>query len=46
MIRSRQYRQAREHLQIACAIFARQLGEQDPQTQDCHKKLNVTLKYL
>ncbi|MFV3387287.1 tetratricopeptide repeat protein [Pseudomonas sp. NY15364] len=46
MIRSRQYQKANEHLQIACDIFAKQLGEQDPQTLDCHKKLNVTLKYL
>ena len=46
MIRSRHYRQANEHLQIACGIFTKQLGEQDPQTLDCHKKLNVTLKYL
>ena len=43
MIRSRQYQKANEHLQIACDIFAKQLGEQDPQTLDCHKKLNVTL---
>ena len=46
MIRSRQYQKANEHLQIACSIFTKQLGEQDPQTLDCHKKLNVTLKYL
>ncbi|TRO11612.1 tetratricopeptide repeat protein [Ectopseudomonas mendocina] len=46
MIRSRQYQKANEHLQIACDIFAKQLGEQDPQTLDCHKKLDVTLKYL
>ncbi|SDP91454.1 tetratricopeptide repeat protein [Ectopseudomonas guguanensis] len=45
MIRSRQYRQANEHLQIDCDIFSKQLGEQDPQTRDCHRKLNVTLKY-
>lgn len=31
---------------IACDIFARQLGENAPQTLDCHKKLNVTFKYL
>lgn len=46
MIRSRQYQKANEHLQIACSIFTKQLGEQDPQTLDCHKKLDVTLKYL
>lgn len=46
MIRSRQYLQAHEHLQIACDIFAKQLGAQDRQTLDCHEKLNVTRKYL
>lgn len=46
MIMSRPYRQAHEHLTIACDIFARQLGENAPQTLDCHKKLNVTFKYL
>ncbi len=46
LILARQYRQANDHLQIACAIFTRQLGEQDTQTLDCHKKLDVTRKYL
>ncbi|WP_457977498.1 hypothetical protein L0Y47_16810 [Ectopseudomonas composti] len=46
MIMSRPYRQAHEHLTIACDIFARQLGESAPQTLDCHKKLNITLKHL
>ncbi|HBZ94351.1 MULTISPECIES: tetratricopeptide repeat protein [unclassified Pseudomonas] len=46
LILARQYRQANDHLQIACAIFTRQLGEQDKQTVDCHKKLDMTRKYL
>lgn len=46
LIRSRSYQRANEHLKIACAIFLAEFGENDPQTLDCHKKLNVTLKHL
>lgn len=46
LIRSRDYQKANEHLKIACAIFLAELGEHHPQTLDCHKKLNVTLKHL
>lgn len=46
LILSRRYQEANDHLKIACRIFTRQLGEQDPQTLDCHKKLDVTLKHL
>lgn len=45
-IRSRNYQRANEHLKIACAIFSAALGKNHPQTLDCHKKLNATLKYL
>lgn len=46
LIKSRNYRKANEHLTVACKIFSKQLGENHPQTQDCLKKLKVTLKYL
>lgn len=46
LIRSRNYQRANEHLKIACAIFATEFGENHPQTLDCHKKMNVTLKHL
>lgn len=46
LIRSRNYQRANEHLTIACAIFLAELGENHPQTLDCHKKMNVTLKHL
>lgn len=46
LIMTRNYQKANEHLLLACAIFSTQLGEDHPQTLDCHKKLDVTRKYL
>ncbi len=46
LIRSRNYQKANKHLKIACTIFLAALGEIHPQTLDCHKKMNVTLKHL